>query len=140
MVKNPKSPSGTIVRMRGRPSNLTDPSSFGPELFKRLQADMKSGRTPLKRMKLTDPQMRGLTVNLYPSDDEPMSWYVQYAPDGRTKRPFIKVGEFPETSIEHARRRARVIHTLAEKGIDVQDGLHKRLMRELDEKGEKWRP
>lgn len=42
--------------------------------------------------------------------------------------------------ISEARVLAKTVRLLAARGIDVQAGLHERLVRELTEKGEKWRP
>lgn len=60
------------------------------------------------------------------------------------KRPFMKIGTFNEgdpefMTIEDARHVAKTIIALGEKGIDVQEGLHRRLIRELKEKGTNWR-
>jgi hypothetical protein len=49
----------------------------------------------------------------------------------------IKVGELPGTTIEEARALTKTIRALAAKGIDVQSGLHERLLRV---QGTRWRP
>lgn len=57
----------------------------------------------------------------------------------KKSRPVLKVGELPGSTVEDARKLKRAIRALAAKGIDVQNGLHERLMRELLEQGEDWR-
>lgn len=52
----------------------------------------------------------------------------------------LKVGELPGSTVADARALTRTIRAIAAEGIDVQDGLHERLLRELREKGDKWRP
>jgi hypothetical protein len=61
------------------------------------------------------------------------------------KRPFINIGSLNEDEPDHititeARQLAKTIKALGDKGIDVQDGLHKRLLRELKRDGTNWRP
>lgn len=60
------------------------------------------------------------------------------------KRPFMKIGDFNKDSpdyisIEDAREIAKTVKALGDKGIDVQDGLQRRLVRELKDKGTAWR-
>ena len=60
------------------------------------------------------------------------------------KRPFMRIGTFGDKndpdyiSIEDAREVAKTIKTLGGKGIDPQDGLMRRLVRELKDKGTAW--
>src|ERR1700722_19565780 len=67
------------------------------------------------------------------------TFHVQYTVTGRNRRPSIMLGTFPEMSIEEARSLTRPIVELGRRGIDVQDGLEKRLVRELKEQGVNWR-
>ncbi|KRQ11888.1 hypothetical protein AOQ73_05635 [Bradyrhizobium pachyrhizi] len=60
-------------------------------------------------------------------------------------RPFMKLGDLNEDSPNHitlddARDLTKTIKALGEKGIDVQEGLHRRLIKELKKEGLKWRP
>jgi hypothetical protein len=60
-------------------------------------------------------------------------------------RPFILLGSLNEDAENHitikeARELTKTIKALAAKGIDVQDGLHKRLIRELKRDGAAWKP
>jgi hypothetical protein len=52
----------------------------------------------------------------------------------------VKVGAIPGTTIKEARELTKTIRALAEKGIDIQDGLLPRLLRELKAWGTRWRP
>ena len=52
----------------------------------------------------------------------------------------IDIGESPETTVDRARKIARSIIAIADKGIDPRDGLHKRLVSEIEKVGDKWKP
>jgi hypothetical protein len=67
------------------------------------------------------------------------TFHAQYRVAGRNRRPMIMLGSPPEMSLDEARDLTRTIIELARKGIDVADGLHKRLMRELKAQGTAWR-
>jgi len=67
-----------------------------------------------------------------------ISYHVQYTVDGN--RMYLKIGDHPDTTIAEARILAVIVRALAERGIDPQDGLHKRLIRELRERGAAWKP
>jgi hypothetical protein len=67
-----------------------------------------------------------------------ISYHVNYHVGN--ERPYLKIGQHPKTTIAEARELARTVLALAERGIDPAAGLHERLIRELKEKGEKWRP
>ena len=59
-------------------------------------------------------------------------------------RPLLKLGDLdrksPEyVSIEDARELTKSIQHLADRGIDVQEGLHRRLISELKTQGSRWR-
>jgi hypothetical protein len=67
-----------------------------------------------------------------------ISFHVGYNYGG--SRPVLKLGVWPGMSIAEARSLATTVRELAEKGIDVQEGLHERLIRELQARGTDWRP
>jgi len=50
------------------------------------------------------------------------------------------LGEMGKISLTQARELTKTIKALAANGINVQEGLHERLIRELLTKGVKWRP
>src|SRR5882762_9376710 len=110
---------------------------FSPEIFKRIAEDLTSGRIPLPRQTITDPLTTGLRAII--RDTGLVSFHAHL--DVAGERPMLDLGEFPrEITIEEARELTRTIRGLAGMGIDVRDGLHKRLLRELQEKKLKWRP
>jgi hypothetical protein len=43
-------------------------------------------------------------------------------------RPMLKVGEWPDITVDQARALTKTVRALAEKGIDVQEGLHAPLL------------
>jgi hypothetical protein len=115
-----------------RPENK---SRFNGETFKGLVEDLETKRVPLKKIVLSDDRQVGLSVII--RDTGTISYHVQYElPDAR---PQLKIGNYPDMSVERARNIASTIVALARKGIDVQSGLHDRLIRELEQRGEKWK-
>jgi hypothetical protein len=57
----------------------------------------------------------------------------------------VKIGELDPKSPEHltieeAREVTKTIQALARKGIDVQEGLHRSMIRGIRKEGVKWRP
>lgn len=109
---------------------------FDPKIFKDLARDLQDGTIPLKRITISDPDCVGLRAVI--RDTGLISFHAHYQLDD--SRPLLKIGEFPSTSIAEARELCRTVMSLADKGIDPQEGLHERLIRELKEKGDKWRP
>jgi len=121
-------------RPRGRPNLLT--SGFSVETFDRFAADLTSGRTPLKQLTISDNVVSGLRALI--RDTGAVSFHVAYKVGG--SRPYLMIGTHPQMTVATARKLATTIQSLAAKGIDVQEGLHDRLIRELLEHGDKWRP
>jgi hypothetical protein len=110
---------------------------FAPEVFEAIAADLKSGRIPLDRITVSDDVQTGLRAII--RNTGLISFHVNYdSPDG--SRPYLKLGDHPGMTVKEARELARVVRALADKGIDPAAGLHARLIRELKEKGERWRP
>jgi hypothetical protein len=96
---------------------------------------------PLPRTQLSDDMVTGLRAMIFRNGVVSLnvSFFVG------DERPFLKLGTLNKDAPDHisiadARHLAKTIISLGAKGIDVRDGLDKRLFRELREKGEKWRP
>ena len=122
-------------RKSGTPS-----TKFTPERLEAFARDLKSQRVPLERQQISDDMVVGLRAMIHKTGL--IAFHVSYYVDD--KRPFIKIGEFNKDSpdyisIEDAREVAKTIKALGEKGIDVQDGLQRRLIKELKDKGTSWR-
>jgi hypothetical protein len=117
-------------------------AKFNMETFQKLAADLSAGRIPLDRVTLSDDPREdpnavgGLRAIIRGSGL--ISWHVQYEIEG--SRPYLKLGDAEHMNLKEARELARTVRGLADMGIDVQAGLHERLVRELKEKGMKWRP
>jgi hypothetical protein len=116
-------------------------SDFTVENFKNILADLQSGRWPLQRTQISDDMVTGLRMMINKSGL--MSYHASYYVGD--DRPFMKIGDANEDSpdyisLEDAREITKTIIALGEKGIDVQDGLHRRLIRELKKEGTRWRP
>ena len=126
-----------------RPKAPEKPTAFdfSVETFERVARELKSGRLPLVRTQISDDMVTGLRMLINRSGL--MSYHVSYYCGDA--RPYIKIGEANKNSpdyltLEDARELAKTIKGLAEKGIDVQEGLMQRLIRELKRDGMKWRP
>ena len=117
------------------PKKIASDKFSGPT-FEALADDLKRGRVPLDRVTVSDNIQTGLRAII--RNTGLISFHVQYSVEG--SRPYLKIGDYPDTTVNEARSIAKTVIALAERGIDVQSGLHERLVRELKEKGEKWRP
>lgn len=127
--------------MARRPALNNEPSKFTEATLKAVAKDIQSGRTPLDRVTVSDDMVTGLRAVIYKSGL--ISFAVSY--HFGDERPFLKLGSLNKDaddtiSINDARQLAKDVKSLADKGIDVQAGLHQRLIRELKKEGANWRP
>jgi hypothetical protein len=123
-----------------RKSGSAPSKKFTPERLEAFARDLKSQRVPLERQQMSDDIVVGLRAMIHKTGL--IAFHVSYYVGD--KRPFIRIGTFNRDdpdyiSIDDAREVAKTIKALGEKGVDVQDGLHRRLVRELKEKGSAWR-
>ena len=127
--------------MTKAPRRDSAPSSkFTAERLRAFSKDLQTQRVPLERQQISDDMVVGLRAMVHKSGL--IAFHVSYYVGD--KRPFMRIGTFNEgdpdfISIEDAREVAKTIKALGDKGIDVQDGLQRRLVRELKEKGTNWR-
>lgn len=124
-----------------RNSGAAPSTKFTQERLEAFAKDLKSQRVPLERQQISDDMVVGLRAMCHRSGL--IAYHVSYYVGD--KRPFAKIGEGNKDSpdyisIEEAREVAKTIKALGDKGIDVQDGLMRRLVKELKEKGTAWRP
>jgi Arm DNA-binding domain len=111
-------------------------TEFTEKMLISMSDALKSGRMKVDKVTFTDDVQPGLRAIVRPTGT--VTLHAHYDFDG--SRPMIKVGEIPGTTIDEARELTKTIRALAENGIDVQSGLHERLLRELKAQGTKWRP
>jgi hypothetical protein len=97
---------------------------------------LKSGRMKVDKVTFTDDMQPGLRAIV--RNTGTVTFHAHY--DFKGSRPMLKVGDLGETTVEEARELTKTIRALAAKSIDVQFGLHERLLRELRAQGTKWRP
>lgn len=105
-------------------------------LLEKSKRDIK--KLGLARLRMSDPLQPGLRVQVY--FEGQVSFIVEYKLPGIQSRPHLTIGHWPQMSITEARKLAVVIRDLGNKGIDVQEGLHDRLLQELKRDGTNWRP
>jgi Arm DNA-binding domain len=112
------------------------PSAFTIPWFQKLAEGLTTKRMKTDRITVSDDMVPGLRAII--RDTGGISFHVQYT-IGKS-RPYLKIGDVPGTTVDQARKLARTVLSLAKQGIDPQSGLHERLLRELAEQGDKWRP
>lgn len=121
-------------------------SEFTAENLRGLAADMQKHTWPLikDRMTVSDDVVTGLRAIV--TKDGNITFHSSYHLPN--KRGSLLLGELTDDetnpdrmTVSEARHLMRTIQTLAEGiGIDPQEGLHRRLIRELKREGTKWRP
>jgi hypothetical protein len=111
-------------------------SEFTAERLQAMSDALKSGRMKVDKLMISDDIVTGLRALVRSTGT--VSFHCQY--DFNGSRPMLKVGDLGETTVEEARELTKTIRALAAKGIDVQSGLHERLLRELRAQGTRWRP
>jgi hypothetical protein len=126
-----------IVR-RGPKTSLK--AKFNEATFKELAQDLQSGRIPLDRVQISDNDVSGLRAII--RNTGTITYHVNYMIQNKDggSRTYIKIGDYPDVNLTTARKRAQAVIALGKKGVDVQEALHDRLMREIDRDGESWRP
>jgi len=124
---------------RRKPGKFVVPKSenkFTVAILEALADDLQKGRIPLDRVTVTDSMQVGLRAIIRNTGG--ISFHVNY--EVGDERPYLKLGEHPDMTIAEARHLAKVVRSLGDLGINPTEGLHSRLIRELQEKGVKWRP
>jgi hypothetical protein len=116
------------------PQAPASPSKFTPEFLERKKGELQSGTK--QSLNLGDDRQVGLRAIVRKSGA--ITFHAMYVMG--ESRPMVTIGQYPETSIDQARYLTGVVRGLAEKGIDVQEGLHARLLQELEIEGLNWRP
>jgi hypothetical protein len=128
---------GNLLNARRKPkikAPKIERPEFSAPLFERLLRDLKKGK--LDRVSVSDNEVQGLQVIIRKTGL--ISYHVNY--DFGGSRPVLKIGTHPGTTVAEARDLARTVRELAAMGIDPQQGLHERLIRELKAQGSAWRP
>ncbi|XUM19798.1 hypothetical protein ACRAVF_19220 [Bradyrhizobium oligotrophicum S58] len=115
-------------------------SKFDATTLLNIAKDLQAGKLPLERVRVSDDMVVGLRAVVNRSGL--VTLHASY--EVGENRPFMLLGSLNKDAdnhitIEEARELTRTIKALADRGIDVQDGLHKRLIRELKEQGTRWR-
>jgi len=122
--------------MRRKTLKSHDQSVFTEEMLTSLARDLKSRRLPMDRQQISDDLVTGLRAII--TKDGRVTFHASYTLG--ESRPFLILGEMGKISLTQARELTKTIKALAANGINVQEGLHERLIRELLTKGVKWRP
>jgi hypothetical protein len=108
---------------------------FTDKNFQRYANDLQNGNLTLPKVTLTHENLQVIIRNTGTISYHALYW----TQDG--VRTSLTLGHHSEgMRLPQARQLTETIRKLADRGIDVQDGLHKRLIRELTEQGEKWKP
>ena len=130
------------VRKRRKKIGVPVVSSwFTDKMLFQTVADLQSGRTPKERVRYSDDVVPGLMYVINQSGA--ITFHTQYQVGDF--RGLILLGSLNKDRDDHmtikqARELTGIITELARHGVDVQDGLHKRLISELKKEGTAWRP
>lgn len=119
----------------------SEKSRFDEATLLAVGKDLASGKLPLERVRVSDDVVTGLRAVVNKS--QLVTLHCSY--EIGENRPFILLGSLNadtdnHITIKEARELTKTIKALAAKGIDVQDGLHRRLIRELKRDGASWKP
>jgi hypothetical protein len=133
-----------LQRTRTRRKKIGVPaehSKFDKETLLKIGEDLKAGRLPLERVRVSDDMVVGLRAVVNRSSL--VTLHVSY--ECGEDRPFMLLGslndgEENQISIKEARELAKTIKALGEKGINVTKANDQRLLRELKRDGTSWRP
>lgn len=138
MTSEPKTPRkrGPNARSLRKLEIAPEESQFTEEILMGMARALQTGRLKVKKLSVSDDMQPGLRAYVRESGTVALHCHYEIG----DSRPMLKVGELPGSTIADARALTRTIRAIAAAGLDVQDGLHERLLRELREKGEKWRP
>jgi hypothetical protein len=106
-----------------------------------IAKDLQNGKSLMTRANLSDDMVTGLRYTVLPSGSITLSAnYFVGQERCLLKLGVLNKGQEDYISIEDARELTKTIKALGDKGVNPQDGLTKRLIRELKEKGTAWRP
>jgi len=125
-----------------RKTNGSPSTKFTVETLEAFARDLKSGRIPLERQQISDDRTVGLRAIVYRSGKIALA--ASYYVDGGN-RPFLRLGSLNRDaddyiSIEDARELTKIVKAIGDRGVDVQDGLERRLISELQRDGVNWKP
>jgi hypothetical protein len=117
-------------------------SKFTEKSLLAVAEDLKSRRLPMERTHLSDDIVAGLRALITKTGD--VSYHANYFIDGNDRR-MMKIGSANKESPDYlpladARAITKTIKDLADRGINAQEGLMPRLVRELLRDGTRWRP
>jgi hypothetical protein len=119
----------------GEASQITEKTLF------KIADDLKRGVPPLPKLSVVDDMVVGLRFIIYRSGE--IALHSSYTVGDR--RPFFKLGVLNKDDPDHlsltdARELTKSIKSIGLRGVDIQDGLMKRLVAELKRDGQNWRP
>lgn len=116
-------------------------SKFDATTLLAVAEDLKAGRLPLERVRVSDDMVVGLKAVVNRSGL--VTLHVSY--EVGEERPFYKLGDVNKDSpdhisIEDARELTKTVKALGDRGINIEDANRKRLLMELKRDGTRWRP
>lgn len=116
-------------------------SRFTDGALLRMSKDLHSGRNPKERDRFRDDVVVGLYATINRSGL--ITFHIDYEIEG--DRHHLTLGALNEErddriTIDEARKLANIVKILARGKINPQDGLHKRLIKELKRDGTAWKP
>jgi len=127
--------------VRKRTLKPNEPSQITEKALFKIADDLKKGIPPLPKLSIVDDMVVGLRFIVYKSGE--IAIHASYTVGDR--RPFFLIGRLNKESPDHlslteARELVKSIKAIGDRGIDVQDGMMRRLIKELQRDGAKWKP
>jgi hypothetical protein len=119
-------------------------SVFTEATLAAMAKDLKSRRLVLDRTTVSDDLVVGLRALI--TKDGVVTYHANYHLGGiGGKRGYLRLGTLDPKAKDHislddARELTKTIKTLSAQGIDPEEGLHARLVKELLRDGTDWRP
>jgi hypothetical protein len=119
----------------GEASQITEKTLF------KIADDLRKGIPPLPKLSVVDDLVVGLRFIIY--KDASIAMHASYTVGDR--RPFFKIGVLNPKDPDHlsltdARQLVKDIKAIGDRGIDVQDGMMRRLIKEIQRDGSRWTP
>jgi hypothetical protein len=127
--------------MRKRTLRPGEASQITEKVLFKMADDLKAGRPPLPKLSVVDDLVVGLRFIIY--KDGSIAIHASYTVGDR--RPFFLIGKLNKDDPDHlsladARDLVKSIKNIGLRGVDVQDGMYRRLISELKRDGAAWRP
>lgn len=106
-------------------------------LPKQIEEKIHQAKASGQRQRFTDEGCENLRITAYPGGR--VVFAASYRLPGTVTRPNFTMGDLSQMSLEEARKLTEIVVELGQRGIDLHEGLHTRVVEELKRDGLNWR-